>query len=443
LDAPSIASDPERSAEDRSRVQRLMLFFALVYVAEGAGQTDGLIAQPLNYYLKQTFQWSPEQITLYLTVLNLPWFIKPLYGAVSDFVPLFGYRRKTYLVIANAAAAIGYVFIAQAAAPGCLILLLLLTAYGMAISSTLSGAILVENGQRFRMSGAFVNQQWLWYNVAAMASALSGGLLIEYLAPVSAVHAAALLVGLIPIAVIVATFVLVEEERSRFSRGALKTAFAGLASALRTRDLWLLGAFLFFYYFSPGFTTPLYFYMTDTLKFSQGYIGALGAMGLAGWIGGALLYRAFLRHLPSRRLLNISIVMGVVSTLSYLFFSGAITAAVANFLNGVSLMVMFVATLSLAADYCPRHSEGFVFAALMSVTNISGSLADNVGSALYDRVFDKQLYPLVLVAGAFTAAAFVFVPFLRLGDKPQGEPALAEGAEWIDQSRPAHGSVRR
>jgi len=32
-----------------------MLFFGLVYVVEGIGQTGGLIAQPLNYYLKQIF----------------------------------------------------------------------------------------------------------------------------------------------------------------------------------------------------------------------------------------------------------------------------------------------------------------------------------------------------------------------------------------------------
>ena len=78
-----------------------MWFFALVYIVEGLGQTGGLIAQPLNYFLKQVYGWTPVQVTGYLTVLNLPWIIKPVYGIVSDFVPLFGYRRKAYLVLAN------------------------------------------------------------------------------------------------------------------------------------------------------------------------------------------------------------------------------------------------------------------------------------------------------------------------------------------------------
>ena len=134
-----------------------MVFFALVYVVEGIGQTGGLIAQPLNYFLKQTYGWTPVQVTAYLTVLNLPWIIKPVYGVVSDFLPLFGYRRKSYLVLANLMAAVAYCWVTQITSPGEIIVALLLSAYGMAISSTVCGAILVENGQKFSTSDSFVN----------------------------------------------------------------------------------------------------------------------------------------------------------------------------------------------------------------------------------------------------------------------------------------------
>ena len=94
--------------EKDQQIRRFMLFFGLVYVVEGIGQTGGLIAQPLNYYLKQTFGWTAVQVTAYLTILNLPWIIKPVYGIVSDFLPLFGYRRKSYLILANATATAAY-----------------------------------------------------------------------------------------------------------------------------------------------------------------------------------------------------------------------------------------------------------------------------------------------------------------------------------------------
>src|SRR5262249_31648908 len=101
ISATGIASDADANT---NAVKNLLLFFALVYVVEGLGQIVGLISKPLNYYLKEVHGWSPLQVTAFVTLFNLPWIIKPVYGLVSDFVPLFGYRRKSYLIIANIAA---------------------------------------------------------------------------------------------------------------------------------------------------------------------------------------------------------------------------------------------------------------------------------------------------------------------------------------------------
>ena len=404
-----------------------MLFFGLVYVVEGIGQTGGLIAQPLNYYLKQTFGWTPVQVTAYLTILNLPWIIKPIYGIVSDFLPLFGYRRKAYLIIANAAAAGAYCWVTQITQPSELIFVLLLTAYAMAISSTLCGAILVENGQRLGASDAFVNQQWLWFNIAALASGFIGGQLVERLSPAAALHSAAAIIVVAPLAVVPTVWFLISEPRSRIDLPEMKKTFTSLLAAFTLRELWFVGAFLFLYYLSPGLGTPLYYHMTDDLKFSQEYIGILGSISSAGWIAGALLYRRFFKGITARTLLNLSILFGTLTTAAFLLLWDEAAAAVINFFSGLAGMIAFVATLTLAADYCPQRAEGFAFAALMSITNFSGALSDNIGSFLYEHLFNRNLDPLILVSAASTALAFAFVPMLRLRDKRPGEPARAAG----------------
>src|SRR5215469_1873059 len=405
-----------------------MVFFALVYVVEGLGQTGGLIAQPLNYYLKQTFGWTPVQVTAYLTILNLPWIIKPVYGIVSDFFPLFGYRRKAYLVIANAAATAAYCWVTQITAPSQLVFALLLTAYAMAISSTLCGAILVENGQRFGASDAFVNQQWLWFNIAALASGFIGGQLVERLSPTAALHAAAAIIAVAPLAVVFTTWFLISEPKSHINLAEMRKTFASLLAAFSLKELWFVGAFLFLYYLSPGLGTPLYYHMTDDLKFSQEYIGILGSISSGGWIVGALLYRRLLKGINARNLLNLSILLGTLTTASFLLLLDERTAAFINFFSGFAGMIAFVATLTLAADYCPQRAEGFAFAALMSITNLSGAVSDNIGSFLYEHLFNRHLNPLILVSAGFTALAVVFVPMLRLQDKRAGEAARAVGA---------------
>jgi MFS family permease len=407
---------------DEAAIGHLLLFFALVYVVEGLGQIGGLIAQPLNYYLKEAQGWTPVQITAFVTIFNLPWIIKPLYGLVSDFVPLFGYRRKSYLLLANAAAIVGFVWATQLTVPSDLFVALMVTAYAMAISSTLCGAVLVENGQRLHVSGSFVNQQWLWFNVAAMAAAIIGGQLVQHLSPGGALHGAAAVVAIAPFLVIVGALMLVPEQKATINIQGMKDTLDGLKASFRRRELWLIAAFMFLYYFSPGLGTPLYFTMTDNLKFSQGYIGILGSISSAGWVVGALLYRRFFGGLTLKNLLNLSIALGTVTTTAFVLLSNEASAAIIYFCAGFSAMLATVATLTLAADFCPPRAEGFAFAVLMSIINLATSLADNVGSYLFTHLFDHGLRPLVLISAAFTAFAFVLVPLLRLGDKRQGDP---------------------
>jgi MFS family permease len=429
--APPHADAP---AADRAAVDRLLLFFALLYVVEGVGQVGGLIAQPLSYFLKTMHGWSATEVTAFLAIFNLPWIIKPVYGVLSDLVPLFGYRRKSYLIAANLLAAAGFLWTTQLTAPGQLVWALQLTAYAMAISSTVCGAVLVENGQRLGASGRFVNQQWLWFNAAAATAAIVGGQLAERLPPATALHAAAAIVAIAPAAVLFATVFLIDEPRTRISGPALRSALGGLGAALRKRELWIVGIFLFLYYFSPGLSTPLYYTMTDSLKFSQGYIGVLGSIAAAGWVIGALLYRRLFGELSSRTLLNLSIALGTLATAAYLLLFNEAAAAVISFCSGFAAMTATVATVTLAADYCPPRSEGFSFAVMMSLINLATASADIVGSFLFDHVFAHRLTPLILVSAAFTAFAFLLVPLLRLGDKRQGEVA---GAAMPARAAPA------
>jgi MFS family permease len=426
--APEPAADS--ASPDKKAVDRLLLFFALVYVVEGLGQVVGLISQPLNYYLKQAQGWTPVQITAFVTLFNLPWIIKPLYGLVSDFLPLFGYRRKSYLLIVNVAAIGGFFWATQLTAPSDLLVALMITAYAMAISSTLCGAVLVENGQRLHQSGTFVNQQWLWANIAAMAAAIVGGQLVQHLTPIGALHTAAAIVAVTPLAVIAGAWFLIPEQKAPANIAGMKATLAGLKASFRRRELWLIAGFMFLYYFSPGLSTPLYFTMTDRLQFSQAYIGILGSISSAGWVVGALLYRRFFGGLTLKNLLNLSILLGTVTTAAYVFLANESSAAVIYFCGGFSAMLATVATLTLAADFCPPRAEGFAFAVLMSIINLATSLADNVGSFLYTHLFNQNLTPLVLISAAFTAFAFVVVPLLRLGDKRQGDP-------WQTESRQA------
>jgi predicted MFS family arabinose efflux permease len=394
-----------------------MLFFAIVYVVEGIGQARfGIIFQPLTYYLK-VHGWTALEITAYFAVLNFPWVIKPVFGLVSDFVPLFGYRRKSYLILSSLCAVAAYAGIAVLSEPAEFAFLLVLTAYAMATSSTLCGALLAENGQTFDRSSLFVGQQWLWFNIAIMVSAFLGGVLVERLSPAAALQVAAGIAAIAPLAVIVGSLQLLEEPRTTINRMELQRTLQSTIAALKSTRLHVVALFLFLYAFAPGFGTPLYFYMTDTLAFSQAYIGILGSITSAGWIVGAVLHRWLLRRMSAKSLLYLSIVLGTLSAAAFLLLKDEITAALVNFTSGVTAMIATIASLTVAARFCPKRAEGFAFAGLMSVMNLAELFSNNVGAFLYEQVFDNRLGPLIIVSAASTAVALVLVPLLRLNGR--------------------------
>ena len=120
-------------------------------------------------------------------------------------------------------------------------------------------------------------------------------------------------------------------------------------------------------------------------------------------------------------MLYLAILTGVAATLTFVLMTGPVTAVIAQFCYGGASMWTLVASLGVAAECCPKRSEGFAFAAMVAVTNLAGALADNVGSWLYEHVFHNQIAPLIVIAAAFTAVNFVLVPLLRLESPLAGE----------------------
>jgi MFS family permease len=413
---------PESGTPSKSHIGKFVFFLALVYIAEGLCQAGvGLIHQPLSFYLKSVLGMSADKATEYLTVLAFPWVIKPVFGLISDFLPLFGYRRKTYLFLTNFLAVGAYLWLTGLTSASQIIVAMMLTSIGMAASSTICGALMVENGKRFEASGTFVNHQWMWYFIAGVLSSVGGGWLTQHLSPTSAFHTAALIVAMAPLGVMATCWFFVVEEKAKINVPELKKSSLALLATFKSKVIWIVGAFLFFFNFNPSFGTPLFYHMTDDLHFSQGFIGSLGAIGAVGSVLGSFVYMWLQKRMTLRTLLNVSIIVGAASQASFYFLNGETSAIILNLIGGITAMVALVSSLTLAADYCPDGSEGFSYALLMSISNFATQFSMNVGAKMYEHVFHQHINPLIFTSAGVTLFALLLVPMLKLGNKMAGE----------------------
>jgi MFS family permease len=362
---------------------------------------------------------TPDQVAQLLGVLTIPWIIKPLYGLISDLVPLFGYHRKSYLLLMNGLAAAGFLWLSELLTPEWIVAAMALTALGIASSDVLVDALMVERGQQTGQIKRFQSQQWMWFNIAAITTGILGGWLSETLTPAGAIHTAALITACAPAAVAVSTAFLVREGKTPIDLVQFKASTGSLVSALKSKTLWIVAGFLAFWNFSPSFGTPLYYHMVDNLKFDPYFIGQLGSVSSVGSVIGAFMFKRFLAgRFSTTALVYQSILLGAISTVGYLFLVDRQSAVILSFATGLISMVPFLTMLSLAAAACPPHAEGFTFAGLMSIFNGASQISAIWGAHLYEHVLDRQMAPLIWISTSFTLAAFLLVPFLPKQDGP-------------------------
>jgi len=70
----------------------LKFYFVTSWVLflEGLSGISGLA---VSYFYKNTLKVDPATLTQVMSMTNLPWTCKPIYGFVSDAFPIFGYRQ--------------------------------------------------------------------------------------------------------------------------------------------------------------------------------------------------------------------------------------------------------------------------------------------------------------------------------------------------------------
>ena len=411
---------PQRPAAGRPSLPGLMALFGLFYFFQGIGEPDdGLIAQPVRSLL---IRWGQNagQVASFSAMLMLPWSIKPLYGLITDFVPLLGYRRKSYLILTSglsAAALFALRAIPLTPANVTLMLgLLMVPAVGIAFSDVVIDALMIERGQPHGWTGQLQGMQWTGMYAAMARDRCVGGLF----EPVPDRVPRLLLLRLrLPGRTGLAC--LAPERRSDVESWRSRPQPGALLDAVRIPVLWAAALFLFLWNFNPFSASILQIHMTGHIGFSQQFFGNLKTITALGLMAGALSYGLLRRYIAFRVLLHSAIVLGIVSTAAYWGLQSELSAKVVSASVGYTTAVATLIQLDLAAQVCPVAVAGTVFAMLMSLSNLSTLLSELLGGHLYDWLSDilgsqhAAFQWLVGIGSLTTAACWLVMPWLVRG----------------------------
>ena len=383
---------------------------ALIYFVQGALGISG-IALPL--YLR-SLHWSVAEITTVSSIAALPWTIKILYGLVSDIFPLFGYRRKTYLVLYSLISSVGWIsLVIFPSEKAWIFTSLVIGNLGFAATDVITDGLLVEHSTRIS-SSIYQSIAWGSRSVGAIASGVVGG----WLAANWRAREVFLLTGLLPLTVTVTVIWMREKKMQRGPFQSLITPIRRCTRLILTPNLRWFVALLLTASISASFGIPFFFFLKEELGFHETFMGVLGSLGWSGAFVGSYVYARWLRRCSPKKILRWAILINCLNIFGSVLIFDQRSAFALIFVAGMAGCMTLLPLMSAAAELT-HHSgvEGSLFAVLMSVYNLGQIAFGYFGGKLFAVV---GLYPLILFTGVLGLFGLYFVD--RLSFKKNVRP---------------------
>jgi Na+/melibiose symporter-like transporter len=401
--------DPPPAAEEpRQALRFVSLLLALGWLGTNLGYA--LADLPFKFLLKEELRLSPPEISAFLALGIFTNYIKPLAGILTDSFPLFGTRRRHYLLWSLALCGVGWLMLSLVPRRYGVLLATYMAMYLMVVFiSTTLGGVMVEVGTRFRAAGRLTAERIGMFKAAA----LMGGPLGGYLASLPFLLTASVVAGahfaLIPLFY----FALREPSTAKANRQVWSDAMGQLRGLVRNRPLLTAAGMICLIAAAPGFGTPLFFHQVDTLRFEKQFIGNLGLIHAVFGLIAAWFYQRVCALAPLKTLLTASIVIHAVGTLFYLGYVSEESVIAITALEGVAQTLAMLPVYDIAARATPKGSEALGYSVMMSVWNFTNSFSDWSGSLLYSA-FRLTFHHLVWLNSGTTLLALAAVPFLPM-----------------------------
>ncbi len=385
----------------------------LVYFTQGALGISG-IALPL--FLRD-LHWQVSEITTVASIAAIPWIFKIIYGLLSDCFPLFGFRRKSYLILFACISALGWLLLVLLPSDKKWILLSLFFAnLGFAATDVITDGLIVEHS-RGMSSHLYQSIAWGTRSLGAIISGIAGGWLAEHW-PAKDVF---LITVFLPLPVLLFASRIVEKRMERGPFGSVLEPLKRCTKILLLPNLrWFL-LLLFTTTLSSSFGVPFFFYMKETLGFKETFLGALVSLGWLGAVIASLVYGKWLSKISPKLTLRIAITLNSLNILSTLLISDTQSAFILIFIGGMLSCITLLPIMSVSA-MLTHHSgvEGSLFAVLMSVFNLGQILFGFLGGKLYPFT---GLYPLIWVSGIVSLLGLWVVERLQFTHPLHGQEA--------------------
>lgn len=424
-----------------------LIAILMVYFVQGI---LGLARLAVSFFLKDDLGLTPAQVAAMMGVASLPWVIKPVFGFISDSLPIWGYRRRSYLVLSGGLGCLAWIGMATIVHSAlAATIAIALSSLSVAVSDVIVDSLVVERVRQESQSDAGSLQSLCWSATAV------GGIITAYFSGWLLAHMSTRQVFLItatfPLIVsAVAVLIADPKVKAQLNLDSTKHQIQQLKQAITQKRIWLPVAFLFLWQATPSSESAFFFFTTNDLGFDPEFLGRVRLVTSLAALLGIWVFQRFLKAVAVRRIFLwstlISAALGMTTLLLVTHTNRTLGIDDQWFSLGDSLIltvmgqIAYMPVLVLAARLCPPGVEATMFALLMSVSNLAGILSHESGALIMHglgitETNFQQLWLLVVIANLSTLLPLPLLHWLPQdteGDVPEEfaplplEPLLAD-----------------
>ena len=359
-----------------------------------------LLRTPLIVYLIEDLGATPADVNVLFTVMAVPWCFKVLYGFLSDCVPIGGLRRKPYFMFGWIVYVLCNLVLALTPMPSiqmCIFLVFLQTA-GYMLADVMTDALIVERSQYEPLDqrGTLQSKGYIIRFFGSTIGATIGAVvynkdnfLWDFYLPINVVfflNAAFPLFFLLPVVPF-----LMEIETECEPRDFWQQC-RDLFHTAQLRAVWQPMTFVYIYNALQLTNAAWMNFLVEGLHFTAWMIGLVSIAGsIMSWVG-IMTYKKFFFGSNWRTVYfwctTLASLIAIAQTL--LVFGVNRTWGIPDILFSVGddvlvefvIAVQFLPMCIMYLGLCPEGSEGTTYAMLTTFSNLAGTIAFDISTAL-------------------------------------------------------------
>jgi len=402
---------------------------AMTYFCQGF---EGLPSLSLFKYFKEVLMYPPEKLMMLNSIIGLAWIPKILWGILIDrFL-----SKRMWITISLILDIITVLFLGIWSLPlVMLITMLFINSTDSAIRDVAVDGTMCIEGKKANITGKIQSIQWIMITLATVLTGILGGYLAEHfnyrvgfllLIPIY-------LLMFIPVYFYKEEKIKVSEKKCKNckhydcceladynicqdykrKKSNLSNIIKSYKPIFKNKSFLWACLFLFLYKFSPSFGVPLSFIERDKFVWSFQFLGILSTISSIISIVGAIIYWKISQKINIKKWLTISVFLGAVTTLSYLYYT---PISAICYLSVYSLMGMFIHLIIM--DWMSKSSinglEATTFALLCGINNLSAGAASSFcGAWLYPLVGLKWL---IILSATTSFLCLPLISKLKIGE---------------------------